>query len=71
MSYRDSGQTGYRTFSNPRSEFCGAPCGVENGADNARSLAQAMPIVATFRATVVHAVPDRNWELCDLKLPAG
>lgn len=71
MSYRDSGQTGYRTFSNPRSTFCGAPCGVENGADNARSLAQAMPVVATFRATVVPTGPQRDWVLCELQLPAG
>lgn len=72
MSYRDSGQTGYRIFSNPRSNFCGgAPCGVDNVADNARSLAQTMPIVATFRATVVPSEPEVNWELCELKLPAG
>lgn len=71
MSYRDSGQTGYRIFSNPRSGFCGAPCGVENVADNARSLGQTMPVVATFRATVVPAEPEFDWELCDLKLPAG
>lgn len=72
MSYRDSGQTGYRIFSNPRSNFCGgAPCGVEGGADNARSLAQAMPVVATFRATVVPVGPEVNWVQCELMLPAG
>ena len=38
MAYGDTGQTSYRIFSNPRSTFCTAPCGVENNADNARSL---------------------------------
>jgi len=72
MSYRDSGQAGYRIFSNPRSNFCGGtPCGVDNVADNARSLAQTMPVVAAFRATVVPAEPEVNWELCELMLPAG
>lgn len=53
MAAGDSGQTTYRIFSNPRSTFCGAPCGQVDMADNARSLAQTMPIIVTFRATVV------------------
>lgn len=52
MAYGDSGQTAYRAFSNPRITYCGGlACGVVDQADNARSLSQAMPIVAEFRAT--------------------
>ncbi|MBW8810966.1 MAG: VCBS repeat-containing protein [Lysobacter sp.] len=41
-------------FSNPRVTLCGGrACGVENQADNARTLTQTMPVAATFRATVV------------------
>lgn len=60
MAYGDSGQTAYRVFSNPRVSTCGGrACGVENQADNARTLDQTMPIAATFRATVVSpAVPS-------------
>ena len=58
MAYGESGQARYRTFSNPRSTYCGGwPCGIENAADNARSLSQAMPMVATFRATRVPIGP--------------
>ncbi|HXH01520.1 MAG TPA: FG-GAP-like repeat-containing protein, partial [Xanthomonadaceae bacterium] len=54
MAYGDSGQTRYRVFSNPRVNYCGGlVCGVENDADNARSLNQTIPIIASFRATVV------------------
>lgn len=54
MAYGDQGQTGYRVFSNPRVTLCGGrACGVENQADNARTLTQTMPVAATFRATVV------------------
>lgn len=54
MAYGDSGQTGYRLFSNPRVSTCGGrACGIENEADTARTMNQTMPIVATFRATVV------------------
>lgn len=57
MAYGDSGQVRYRTFSNPRITFCGGfPCGSAE-ADNARSLSQAMPVVASFRATVVPVNP--------------
>lgn len=65
MAYGDSGQVNYRVFSNPRTTFCGYACGVENEADNARSLGQTIPIVATFRATVV---PDalRNRTYSDI-----
>lgn len=54
MAYGDTGQKGYRVFSNPAISFCGgAVCGISNQADNASSLRQAIPVVATFRATVV------------------
>ena len=56
MAYGDTGQTSYRTFSNPRSVFCGAPCGIENDADNARSLGSTIPLVAAFRASI-HVSP--------------
>ena len=54
MAYGDnSTQKIYRTFSNPRTTFCGGhPCGTAD-ADNARTLTQTIPIIATFRATVV------------------
>ncbi len=58
MAYGERGQTRYRTFSNPRTTFCGGfACGVEDMADNARSLAQSVPVVATFRASVVAPPP--------------
>jgi hypothetical protein len=61
MAYGDSGQTSYRIFSNPRTTFCGGlACGLADNADNARSLAQTMPIVATFRATVVAGAPVKD-----------
>jgi len=54
MAYGDSGQNSYRVFSNPRITFCGGrACGVTGAADNAQSLTNTMPIIATFRATVV------------------
>ena len=58
MAYGAAGQQIYRTFSNPRTTFCGgAVCGIADQADNARTLAQTIPIVATFRATVVVTPP--------------
>ncbi|HLK97614.1 MAG TPA: M12 family metallo-peptidase [Hymenobacter sp.] len=58
MAYGDDNQNFYRSFSNPRIFKCGPSpgnraCGVENQADNARSLNQTIPVVATFKATVV------------------
>jgi hypothetical protein len=53
MAYGDDGQPGMRIFSNPRISTClGLPCGTA-AADNARSLTQTIPVVATFRGTVV------------------
>jgi peptidyl-Asp metalloendopeptidase len=65
MAYGDSGQHLYRIFSNPRSTFCGSRvCGTTTQADNARTLTQTIPTVATFRATVVQtpgtAIRDFN-----------
>jgi hypothetical protein len=58
MAYGDTGQQIERIFSDPRSTFCGgAPCGITDQADNARTLTQTIPIVATFRATVVASLP--------------
>lgn len=60
MAYGDKGQTGYRVFSNPGLTFCGGyACGIANVTDNARSLNQTSPTVATFRATIV-AEPARK-----------
>lgn len=54
MAYGETEQTRYRVFSNPRITFCGDwACGVADQSDNARSLMRTMPIVSTFRATVV------------------
>lgn len=57
MAYGDNNQNFYRTFSNPLVLKCGPAgnlsCGVANQTDNARSLNQTIPVVATFRATVV------------------
>ena len=54
MAYGDNNQTLYRVFSTPYVTTCGGwACGVLNEAENARSLNQTMPVVATFRAAVV------------------
>jgi hypothetical protein len=56
MSIPQAGQTGFRVFSNPRVTFCGGlPCGVEEQEDNARTLEQTMPIVASFRGAPASA----------------
>ncbi|WP_162314766.1 FG-GAP-like repeat-containing protein [Pseudoxanthomonas yeongjuensis] len=64
MAYGDDNQAIYRVFSNPNITICGGfACGIANQADNARSLNQTVPIIATFRATVVPiggAVSDFN-----------
>jgi peptidyl-Asp metalloendopeptidase len=64
MSLRRPGQTGYRVFSNPAITICGGqPCGVPELADNARALAQTMPLVAGFRATAVPlGMPDGDFD---------
>ncbi len=58
MAYGDTGQQIDRIFSDPRSTFCGGnACGITDQADNARTLIQTIPIVATFRATAVAYPP--------------
>ena len=55
MAYPDTGnEISYYVFSNPDVTICGGlPCGVEGQADNARALRDTIPVIATFRATVV------------------
>lgn len=58
MAYGDRGQSNYRVFSDPRVTICGGfACGVDNQADVSRSLVQSIPVIATFRASVVPADP--------------
>lgn len=49
----DSDQFAIRHFANPNVEVSGRPTGAANQSDNTRSMNQTMPVVATFRATVV------------------
>lgn len=57
MAYGDSGQTGYRVFSNPNITNCGGrACGTAT-ANVARSTNNTAPIIAGFRAEKV-AMPD-------------
>ena len=57
MAYGDYGQVSHRMFSTPLKSTCGSggnlACGVADSEDNARSLNQTIPIVASFRQTVV------------------
>lgn len=57
MAYGDDNQNFYRTFSNPQVLRCGPAgnlaCGVVDQTDNARSLNQTIPVVATFRTSLV------------------
>lgn len=57
MAYKLAGssQRSVRYFANPNvmEAVSGRPTGVANSSDNARSMAQTMPIIATFRSTVV------------------
>ncbi|MGY4517249.1 FG-GAP-like repeat-containing protein [Lysobacter sp. HA18] len=61
MAYGDSGQNAYRVFSNPRTATCSLPgeaphaCGTSD-ADNAQTLNQTIPVIATFRGTVIPVV---------------
>lgn len=66
MAYGDTGQTGYRVFSNPQVSICGGrACGVANQADNARSLRQTIPLIAAFRASQIAPAPTRVWRSGD------
>ena len=59
MAYGDSGLHRSRVFSTPNVSICGKDknqlCGVAEQADNARSLNNTTPAIASFRATVVPA----------------
>lgn len=48
MAY-SAGQPWIGYFSNPHSSVCGAACGVQNRADNVRSLNALAPVIAAFR----------------------
>lgn len=62
MAYGDSGQTGYRVFSNPNVTTCGGrACGTAS-ADNARSINNTAAIIAAFRASEVEP-PARRVDL--------
>src|SRR5690606_8259531 len=56
----DSNQFSIRYFANPNVKYSGRVTGVANQSDNVRSLNQSMPIIATFRETVVPAGFVRN-----------
>ena len=59
MAYGDrTTQREYAVFSNPRIASCGAPCGVADKADNARSLNETVGTIAQFRSTVVVPAPE-------------
>lgn len=59
MAYSDEQVNGYRVFSNPRVSVCGGfPCGVENQADNARTLVQTLEVITAFSPTIVPEEPD-------------
>ena len=58
MAYNEDQVNHYRVFSNPDITICGGfPCGLPGQADNALTLRQTSPIIATFRATVVPETP--------------
>ena len=64
MAYRltDSSQKSIRYFANPNvlDAATGRPTGVANVSDNARSMAQTMPLIAAFRSTVVTTVAKQG-----------
>lgn len=69
MAYGDDNQAFYRTFSNPLVVSCGPSnnlaCGVTDQTDNARSLNQTIPVVASFRVTVVPIVGSARNDVND------
>jgi FG-GAP repeat. len=61
MAIRRAGRTGYRVFSSPRITSCGGfACGIVDVADAARALAQTIPVIARFRASIVRVSHDFN-----------
>lgn len=66
MAYGDAGQTGYRVFSNPQITSCGGrACGIANQADNARTLRNTVPVIASFRDSVAAPSIRRVWRSGD------
>jgi hypothetical protein len=65
MAYRDPNaspaQAGYRTFSNPRSTYCGEPCGTADN-DNARSIGQTAPVIASFYPSLQAQVARSDYD---------
>ncbi|MGO4551489.1 FG-GAP-like repeat-containing protein [Lysobacter sp. 2RAF19] len=61
MAYEDDGQVAYRVFSNPRINYCGTmACGTAD-ADNAQSLSNTIPVIASFYASLTpSARPPRS-----------
>jgi hypothetical protein len=63
MAYRDPdavpAQAAYRTFSNPRSTYCGEPCGTVDN-DNARSIGQTAPVIASFYTSLAGSSRPRG-----------
>ncbi|HVI59870.1 MAG TPA: Calx-beta domain-containing protein [Luteimonas sp.] len=49
MAYPEGGQPWLGYFSSPGSSSCGAACGLQDQADNARSLRNMAPVIAGFR----------------------
>lgn len=71
MAYGDNGQHIYRIFSDPRSTFCGGnACGTSQ-ADNAQTLTNTIPTIASFRATVVTTPPPTSPRLVLKELDAN
>lgn len=66
MAYGDSGQAANRLFSNPQLFVCGPQssatyqCGIPDQVDNARSLRQTVPVIATFRTAVTRGTAVRD-----------
>lgn len=64
MAYRleNSSQRAVRHFANPNvaEPLTGRATGIANTSDNARSMAQTIPLIAQFRATVVPPPPMRQ-----------
>ncbi|HEV8693337.1 MAG TPA: FG-GAP-like repeat-containing protein [Lysobacter sp.] len=64
MAYR-AGDSQYSIpyFANPNVTYQSRPTGVANASDNVRSMAQTMPLIATFRSTVIPlGKPDTDFD---------
>ena len=70
MSYsQPSGCRRVSYWSNPRVEYQGVPTGIEDEADNARSITNVLKIVANFRdSTTATAQTSHQWEVVARRL---